>query len=539
MLLTEMLPRPLNNTFVYGPNGRCPSNANPTSCTTVRGGAYDAFASTTRKQADGTTYPIDSAPYPQMSYVSDSLKLNDNVSLDSFPVGIALNDWGAQGYHPTVAFGLGANSTILNTLKQTSKIFSRSWSLFWGRNGGTSSSQLDGSIVFGGYDRAKVSGPKYVQALSKSAGCATRLVVTVSDMILNFPNGTNVSIFPQSRSTALAACIIPDYPTLLTLPFKPYVENFQALTGMNNDLERSLGLNYYSIRYTRGNVPYVVLFVAPDIQYANYASSYAGDLTIQLQSGLSVRVPNDQLVVPHVDIDPSTGAQVVNSTGPDLVINSIQDINANDLPQLGRQFLSAAYLMVNMEADQFTLWSANPTSDQDLVAVDKANQEVTRYCSAEETGTSDGGAAPGSDPSSTGTTGPSTSSSSQTGLIAGATVGGVAGVLLIGGAAFCLYRRRKRGNKGPQDSGGQSMQSPMPPHYREAMSPYGSLPQQVPWQRQYKTELQGMKASFVVQNKNVNASCRYGSSTLRVGWVNIRALEGLELRVFEYKVSER
>ncbi|KAK8139053.1 hypothetical protein PG984_002433 [Apiospora sp. TS-2023a] len=393
---------PLNNTFVYGPNGLCPSNPDPISCTTIRGGAYDAFASKTRKQADGATYPIDSAPYPQMSYVSDSLKLNDNVSLNSFPVGIALNDWGAQGYHPTVAFGLGANSTLLTALKQTSKILSRSWGLFWGRNGGTASSQLDGSIVFGGYDRAKVSGPKYVQALSKSAGCATNLVVTVSDMILNFPNGTNVSIFPQSRSTALAACIIPDYPTLLTLPFKPYVENFQALTGMNNDLERSFGLNYYSIRYTRGNVPYVfLLHVVPKLAFANYASSYAGDLTIQLQSGLLVRVPNDQLVVPHVDIDPSTGAPVVNSTGPDLVINSIQDINANDLPQLGRQFLSAAYLMVNMEADQFTLWAANPTSDQDLVAVDKANQEVTEYCSA-----GDGGDAPPSDPSSKDTTGP-------------------------------------------------------------------------------------------------------------------------------------
>ncbi|KAK8081657.1 hypothetical protein PG996_000438, partial [Apiospora saccharicola] len=461
----------LNNTFVYGPNGLCPSNPDPMSCTTVRGGAYDAFASKTRKQADGATYPIDSAPYPQMSYVADSLKLNDNVSLNSFPVGIALNDWGIQGYHPTVAFGLGANSTLLTALKQTSQILSRSWGLFWGRNGGTASSQLDGSIVFGGYDRAKVSGPKYVQALSKSAGCATNLVVTVSDMILNFPNGTNVSIFPQSRSTALAACIIPDYPTSLTLPFKPYVENFQALTGMNNDLERSSGLNYYSIRYTRGNVP------------------YAGDLTIQLQSGLSVRVPNNQLLVLHVDIDPSTGAPVVNSTGPDLVINSIQDINANDLPQLGRQFLSAAYLMVNMEVDQFTLWSANPTSDQDLVAVDKANQEVTEYCSA-----GNGGDAPASDPSSTDTTGPSnppsSTSSSRTGVIAGATVGGIAGVLLIGGVVFWIFRRRKRNKTGSRTSGGESMQSPLPPYYGEAASPYGSLPQQEPWQQQYKTELQ-------------------------------------------------
>ncbi|KAK7951230.1 aspartic-type endopeptidase [Apiospora aurea] len=234
-----------------------------------------------------------------MPYASESLRFNDNVSLGNFPVGIALNNWGAQGCHPTVAFGLGTNSTLLKTLKRSSKNLSNTWGLFWGRNGGTTSFQLGGSIVFGGY---------------------------------------------------------------------------------------------------------------------------GGDLTIQLQSGLSVRVPNDQLVVPNVIIDRPTGALVVNGSAPDLVINSIQGVNANDLPQLGRQFLTAAYLMVNMDANQCTLWSANPTSDQNLVAVDTSDQEVTEYCGTGQSSPNNSG----SDPSSTAT---GSSASSRTRLIAGAAAGSIGGVL--------------------------------------------------------------------------------------------------------------
>ncbi|KAK8088144.1 hypothetical protein PG997_003105, partial [Apiospora hydei] len=479
---------PLNNTFLYGPNGQCPSNEyhSVMSCTTKRGGAYDAFASSTRKQVDPATYPIDSAPYPQMSYVSESLRFNDNVSLGNFPVGVALNDWGAQGYHPTVAFGLGTNSTLLKTLKRSSKILSNTWGLFWGRNGGTTSSQLNGSIVFGGYDRAKVSGQKYVQAMSKNAGCSSRLVATISDMILNFPNGTNASIFPSSQSTALAACIVPDYPTLLTLPLDPYVNTFQRMTGMNNDLERSLGLNFFSIKYTRASS-------------ANNVNSYGGDLTIQLQSGLSVRVPNDQLVVPDVIIVRPTGALVVNGSAPDLVINSIQDVNANDLPQLGRQFLTAAYLMVNMDADQFTLWSANPTSDQDLVAVDTSNQEVTEYCGTGQSSLNNSGDGPesGSDPSSTAT---GSSASSRTRLIAGAVAGSIGGVLLIVSTTVYILGRRKRINKERRVSGRNPIQPAMPPYYGEA-PPYSSPPQKS-WQQQYKAELPGDEAIYEEQRRN-------------------------------------
>jgi hypothetical protein len=58
----------------------------------------------------------ETSPYPAFSWVTDDLILNDNTTLTEFPFGIARDDWGAQGYHPQAAIGLGRNSTILNTL---------------------------------------------------------------------------------------------------------------------------------------------------------------------------------------------------------------------------------------------------------------------------------------------------------------------------------------------------------------------------------------------------------------------------------------
>ena len=103
-------------------------------------------------------------------------------------------------------------------------------------------------------------------------------------------------------------------------------------------------------------------------------------MTIKLQSGLSVRIANSQLVRPHTAIDQTTGATVVNATAPDLVIDSLQNSEAIKLPQLGWQFFTAAYLHVNQDSKQFTLWQANPTTTTDLVAVDSTGQEITSFC---------------------------------------------------------------------------------------------------------------------------------------------------------------
>jgi hypothetical protein len=420
--------------MVYGTSGFCDLRGEQwteTGCITFRGGEYSMITSDTRKVPSADSYPVDKDGYPNMNFVSDNVRLNDNHTLTNFPMGIALSDWGEQAYHNMMAIGMGTNSTMLSSLKDTGKIAARVWGMFWGRDGATRETQLNGSMVFGGYDKAKVVGEPYTQFLvSDRSVCSTGMLVTITDLVLNFPNGTNASLFPPAKTSSISACIVPDYPVLMTLPNAPYFNNFRTLT--NAYIEgRSLGIDFYSVRYSDGDVP------------------YTGDLTIELQDGLSVRVPNDQLVVPDRYSDSETGQWVVNSTDPTIVINAIQDVNGNDLSQLGRQFLSAAYLMVNEETGQFNLWPANPTLDEDLVAFDANGKEADSICS--EPSSTNTTANPDASASGVPIASPSDKKDPAKGANRGLSTGAIAGVVIavvaVGalslGLGVWLWRRKK------------------------------------------------------------------------------------------------
>jgi hypothetical protein len=89
--------------------------------------------------------------------------------------------------------------------------------MFWGLEGLNKHSQLDGSFVMGGYDRAKVSGPNYTQALANDDHCNTKMLVAISDLVLNFPNSTNVSLFNGTSNTALRAFMLNEETSSFTL----------------------------------------------------------------------------------------------------------------------------------------------------------------------------------------------------------------------------------------------------------------------------------------------------------------------------------
>ena len=165
---------------MYGLDGHCLANSpgpgqwTNIGCTTYRGGAYDPLASKTRQPASSDQTPSDGAldtlgnsHYPQVTQITDTLRLNGNVTLAKHPMGIALNDWGSQSYLPRAAIGLGPASVLLDKLESTGSNASRSWSFFWGQSR-PEAAQLDGSLVFGGYDRAKITGQKYTFPLTRS-----------------------------------------------------------------------------------------------------------------------------------------------------------------------------------------------------------------------------------------------------------------------------------------------------------------------------------------------------------------------------------
>ncbi|RYP50188.1 hypothetical protein DL768_004244 [Monosporascus sp. mg162] len=418
---------PLSNIIVYETNGYCtdPAPESEDGCTTWRGGQYNMLESETRRQDAEDDHPRDGSQYPEMRFYTDVFKINENITLDDFSLGVPLQDWAQQGYHPMMAFGLGEDSTILRALKSGNHIASRTWSMFFGWTGANSNTQLDGTFVFGGYDRAKVYGQGYTQDLKRDERCATDMLVVIDDVVLNFPNGTDASIVAKTSSGPFEACIIPDYPVMMTIAYDPYMLAFIEHTNTSIS-QRSFGVSYYSLLYNDGDEP------------------YRGDMTINIRDGPAIRIRNSQLVVPERYIE-EDGQLVADYSRSNLVINSLQDINANDMGVLGRQFLSAAYVMVNQDTRKFTVWEANPTSVENLVGVNEEGEDNTDWCVPEPVASASEPVASASEradpspdqaPTEDGGNLPS-------GAIAGIAIGGVTFLAIIICVAFWQLRRRK------------------------------------------------------------------------------------------------
>ncbi|KAF6815643.1 hypothetical protein CPLU01_14071 [Colletotrichum plurivorum] len=377
------------------------------SFVSFRGGSYNAIDSTTQ-QSSTLDISLGDPAEPKVSSIADKIKLNTNITLDSMQMGIAASDWNTQGYKALMSFGLGTKSTLLRVLRSSDKIASRSWGFFWGFGFGMPS-QLDGNFIFGGYDRAKVTGERYTAKLTlNDPQCETQLVVEISDLTLNFYNNTDVSIFPKgSPRPVMRTCIKPFVPVLMTLPLYPYFSNWLDVTQQHIGMMKgTTGYYYWNQMYK------------PEYE------AYTGGLTISLSSGLNISISNEKLVVPNVYIDRETGDTVSNGTESVMLLTSLQSNTANHMPNLGSQFLAAAYLQVNQDAGQFSLWKANPTPKEDLVAVDAADAEVSEFCTAAPNATT-------------------STNSLDKGTIAGIAVGAVAGVAIVVGLTVWLLKRKR------------------------------------------------------------------------------------------------
>jgi hypothetical protein len=206
-------------------------------------------------------------------------------------------------------------------------------------------------------------------------------------------------------------------------------------------------------------------------------SRYQGDLTVTFDSGLSIRIPNSVLVNPDLYIDKTSGALATNNSALELLINSAQNINANDLPIIGRQFFSAAYVMLNQDSNSFTLWEANPTTNTDLVAVDENNAPVAQWCSDNTTQT----------PTNMTTSPPPPPRQSgrrlSGGAIAGIVVGTAVGVgILIGAALYFLLCGRRSKRSTTMAAVRRSYE--VPPPYNSAMEITNKYDQQPSFQPQ-------------------------------------------------------
>lgn len=183
-----------------------------------------------------------------------------------------------------------------------------------------------------------------------------------------------------------------------------------------------------------------------------------------LSDDFSITVPNDLLVVKDQSVAPSGAVQEDASTDV-LLMSPLQGVNANDLPILGTAFLSAAYLMVDLDERTFTLWQANATTDTKLVPIGGSCSEDPTVNSANPNVTSPGSVANGTEPganstdSGNGTNASGTSSRTgsygtgvSTGTIAGAVVGSAVGAATLAAALVYVVLKRRRAKNSPNSS---------------------------------------------------------------------------------------
>lgn len=256
--------RELNNTWVYDYEPYCDVTViwNDLICQVRRGNYYYENESSTFTKFENlvaaggalqeeTNASGEEAGIPIL--LLESLDGTDTfdfgpIKLNEFPIGIPRLEWD-HGYTMLHALGLGRNSTLLNSLVETGQIASRVWSLFWGRM--WIDNWLDGSLVLGGYNSDLTLQQNYTQALdySDGTGCWTGMKVTVIDIILNFRDGTDTSIFPSNY--ALPCCIVPQRQLLIEAPVA-ILESFENKTGMASQ-GVSYGLHWAATQFLAEN----------------------------------------------------------------------------------------------------------------------------------------------------------------------------------------------------------------------------------------------------------------------------------------------
>ncbi|KAA8626207.1 aspartic-type endopeptidase [Pyrenophora tritici-repentis] len=425
-----------NETYIYGTNGYCTDTYSSGACVTFRGGAY------TKSSTDRSIGNRKNSAGFEADWTEDTLSFGTNTSLSSFKFGVPRQDLN-QAFTSQSQLGLGSNSSFLQALLSAGDIGTRAYSIFWGLVGGPAEKQTTGSLVLGGLDKSLIADQNinFTAPLFQGGKCGTGMVVTISDILLNWPNGTDMSIFMGSQSAVIQACISPSFAGLMSLPLR-YYDNFRSLAGGTppdgRSEARSLGINYFTMLFDPNNV-------------------------------ISINVPNTELVVPDTYIAADGAVQ----TNTSVVINSLQSENDNDLPVLGRLFMSSAYVMVNQEAGRFSVWQANTGSKtSEIVAVDKQNNFVSEFCADSPDGSSKTVPLPTSSSTSPPQTQESKLSGGAIGGIAAGAVGGIAILAIIG---FLLHRRRRSGDSATRIAGEQDMETVDVKLPTYSMAPAGPL----------------------------------------------------------------
>ena len=340
-------------------------------------------------------------------YGIDTAHLGSDSTFDN--LFFELSDYEPQGSSAS-QFGLGSNSSALHDLYNAGSIISRSWSYYHGLTGAR---EAEGSLILGGYDSAiLVSEANLTLPLSSvnvDDSCQSGSIL-VSNMELDWPNGTTTSVLTNYTQGGFRACIALSYNLVAGMDNSLYT-NFLDLTGA-----KSLGESQSSISYAQ--------------MLVSSSTAFKGNLTFTLNDGdPRVTVPNDQLVTPEMGIDTKGQPYVIE---PDGLVTKVQDFGPGSNPffLFGSTFFSAASLIVEHDKDRFTISNAQPAAEQKLVVISGSNPN----CNG-NTSTSDSGPGPASHSTSS-------QKSLSGGAIAGVVIGSLIGAALIAALVGYFVRHR-------------------------------------------------------------------------------------------------
>lgn len=118
----------------------------------------------------------------------------------------------------------------------------------------------------------------------------------------------------------------------------------------------------------------------------------------------------------------------------------LENVNSNDVPIIGKEFFSAAYLMVDLDAATYTLWQVNDTTESRLVAVGGKCSEHLEV-NSNENGTS---ATNWTTASPESTSRATKEKGISTGILVGIVVGSAVGASALAAIAVLYIMRRKR-----------------------------------------------------------------------------------------------
>ncbi|OJD11665.1 hypothetical protein AJ78_07609 [Emergomyces pasteurianus Ep9510] len=386
-----------NNSWLWGSQRECTGKISEDNCIWFRGGVFNEAESSSWVpteipdvydfRASGNQRLINSP------WGNETITLKPDTTVGSVPLYSP-----KTGQPPQGSIGLGRASSFLDVLKAQKKIASRTWSLFWGWQGLEASYQMKGNLVLGGYDRAKTKGDSFTKDFVDAKECTSELMVYVKEIYITTWFGEKKNIF-ESLGSTLNACIRPDFPPI-SLP-DPIFQNFKG----------SLPGKYLG--------PANGIYDDSIVHGSSEKDMFRGNLTFTLDSGLGITVPNHQLVLPNV---------VINRDGHQTFANDSRIIPVRNAGRrgisLGQAFLSSAYIHVNNDLKNFSIWQANPTEETDIVGVAEGSCD--------------------SDPS-IGSPSENSANKMSGGTIAGIVIGVVAGIALIGVSVwFIIWRKRKR-----------------------------------------------------------------------------------------------